>query len=64
MNIRVNACSTAVVRTPLVTSGIALLTGAARVEAEKRVGAMLMLRRRRSPRLLHDRSVTTRRPVS
>jgi NAD(P)-dependent dehydrogenase (short-subunit alcohol dehydrogenase family) len=43
MNIRVNCVCPAVVRTPLVTSGIERLTGAAREEAEKRIGAMPML---------------------
>ena len=42
-NIRVNCVCPAVVRTPLVTSGIASLTGAAREEAEKRIEAMPML---------------------
>ncbi len=43
MNIRVNAVCPAVVRTPLVTAGIQRLSGAAREEAEKRIGAMPML---------------------
>src|SRR4029079_7205386 len=43
MNIRVNCVCPAVVRTPLVTSGIQRLSGAAREEAEKRIGAMPML---------------------
>ncbi len=42
-NIRVNCVCPAVVRTPLVTSGIQRLSGAAREEAEKRLSAMPML---------------------
>jgi NAD(P)-dependent dehydrogenase (short-subunit alcohol dehydrogenase family) len=42
-NIRVNCVCPAVVRTPLVTSGIQRLSGAAREEAEKRISAMPML---------------------
>ncbi|HYM14817.1 MAG TPA: SDR family oxidoreductase [Dehalococcoidia bacterium] len=43
MNIRVNCVCPAVVRTPLVTSGIQRLSGAAREEAERRLTAMPML---------------------
>ena len=43
MNVRVNCVCPAVVRTPLVTSGIQRLTGAAREEAEKRIAQMPML---------------------
>lgn len=43
INVRVNCVCPAVVRTPMVTSGIQSLTGAAREEAERRIGAMPML---------------------
>lgn len=43
MNIRVNCVCPAVVRTPLVTSGLERMTGAMREEAEKRIAAMPML---------------------
>jgi NAD(P)-dependent dehydrogenase (short-subunit alcohol dehydrogenase family) len=43
MNIRVNCVCPAVVKTPLVTSGIDRLSGAMREEAEKRLNAMPML---------------------
>ena len=42
-NIRVNCVCPAVVNTPLVTSGITSLTGAAREEAERRIKMMPML---------------------
>jgi NAD(P)-dependent dehydrogenase (short-subunit alcohol dehydrogenase family) len=42
-NIRVNCVCPAVVRTPLVTSSMEILTGAAREEAERRINAMPML---------------------
>ncbi len=42
-NIRVNAVCPAVVRTPLVTSGLDALDGAARAEAERRMNMMPML---------------------
>ena len=42
-NIRVNCVCPAVVRTPMVTSGIDNLTGAMREEAERRIGSMPML---------------------
>lgn len=42
-NIRVNCVCPAVVRTPLVTSGIDALTGPAREEAERRINQMPML---------------------
>lgn len=42
-NIRVNCVCPAVVRTPMVTSGIDQLTGSAREEAERRIGMMPML---------------------
>jgi NAD(P)-dependent dehydrogenase (short-subunit alcohol dehydrogenase family) len=42
-NIRVNCVCPAVVNTPLVTSGVDSLTGAAREEAEKRLRSMPML---------------------
>ena len=43
MNIRVNCVCPAVVNTPMVTSGIQALTGAAREEAERRLKMMPML---------------------
>jgi len=43
LNVRVNCVCPAVVRTPLVTSGLERLTGAERDEAEKRIAAMPML---------------------
>lgn len=43
MNIRVNCVCPAVVRTPLVTSGLDRLTGTMREEAERRINAMPML---------------------
>ncbi len=43
MNVRVNCVCPAVVRTPLVTSGLERMTGAMREEAEKRISAMPML---------------------
>jgi len=42
-NIRVNCVCPAVVNTPLVTSGVTQLTGAAREEAERRIKMMPML---------------------
>jgi NAD(P)-dependent dehydrogenase (short-subunit alcohol dehydrogenase family) len=42
-NIRVNCVCPAVVNTPLVTSGVTALTGAAREEAERRIKMMPML---------------------
>jgi NAD(P)-dependent dehydrogenase (short-subunit alcohol dehydrogenase family) len=42
-NIRVNCVCPAVVKTPLVTSGMDALTGAAREEAERRISMMPML---------------------
>jgi NAD(P)-dependent dehydrogenase (short-subunit alcohol dehydrogenase family) len=42
-NIRVNCVCPAVVNTPLVTSGVTSLSGAAREEAEKRLRSMPML---------------------
>jgi NAD(P)-dependent dehydrogenase (short-subunit alcohol dehydrogenase family) len=43
MNVRVNCVCPAVVRTPLVTSGLERLSGPERAEAEKRMNAMPML---------------------
>jgi NAD(P)-dependent dehydrogenase (short-subunit alcohol dehydrogenase family) len=42
-NIRVNCVCPGVVRTPLVTRGLDALTGAAREEAERRIGSMPMI---------------------